>query len=396
MIFGTVPKNEGGKIMAGYSGLPVKIFKDRVEVLVKKINSEKVDGLFIFSDEYRTGYSTYISDFKPINMIEESPQGVFINKNGNVTLFLGAINAQAAKKVSWIEDIRDIETIGDFFDDISEKKGDKLTIGLSGEDLLPTRYYRIIEKILENKIYKNWDEVLHNMRMIKCDEEIALQKIACEIGDESLRTILKKLDTDEELTEIGLCAVSEYTMKKMGGDLSCATVLASGINTKVPTWRPTHRVIEDGDPILIDVAPAYNGYGTDVAITVFKGKCTKEQKRIIDAARDVVLLSVDTLKPGEPGSRIYDLFLEKSIELGVDQYFTPYAVGLRAVGHSIGLDCVERPNLDKDSSFILTKGMTLALKYDLHGFEWGGLRIESVFVVEDDKCTLLNKILYEI
>ncbi len=382
--------------MQGYSGLPVRIFKDRVEVLVKKILDKNVDGLFIFSDEYRTGYSTYISDFKPINMIEESPQGIFISKTGDITLFLGAINAQAAKKVSWIEDIRDIETIDTFFEDIANKKGSKLVIGLSGEDLLPTRYYKIIEKLLENKIYENWDEVLHNMRMIKCDEEIELQKIACKIGDESLRTILKKLDSKEELTEIGLCAISEYTMKKMGGDLSCATVLASGINTKVPTWRPTHKVIKDGEPILVDVAPAYNGYGTDVAITVFKGKCTEEQKRIIDAARGVVLQSVDLLKPGEKGSRIYDLFLEKSIELGVDQYFTPYAVGLRAVGHSIGLDCVERPNLDKDSDFILTKGMTLALKYDLHGFDWGGLRIESVFVVEDNKCTLLNKILFEI
>ncbi len=382
--------------MEGYTGLPVKIFKDRVELLVNEVNEKGVDGLFIFSDEYRTGYTTYISDYKPINMIEESPQGIYIKKDGAITLFLGAINAQAAKRVTWIEDIRDIETIESFFSKLAEEKGSKLSIGLSGEDLLPTRYYRMLEKLLADNNYENWDEVLHQMRMVKCEEEIELQRIACEIGDESLRTILKQLETGEKVTEIDLCAISEYTMKRMGGDLSCATVLASGMNTKVPTWRPTHKEVEDGEPILIDVAPAYNGYGTDVAITIFKGKATEEQQRIIDAARDVVLSSVEKLKPGEPGSRIYDLFLEKSIELGMDQYFKPYAVGLRAVGHSIGLDCVERPNLDKDSDFILTKGMTLALKYDLHGFDWGGLRIESVFLVEEDKCSLLNKILFEI
>ncbi len=382
--------------MEGFSGLPVKIFEKRVELLVNKINKKGVDGLFIFSDEYRTGYTTYISDYKPINMIEESPQGIYIKKDGSITLFLGAINAQAARRVSWIEDIRDIETIGSFFAQLVEEKGDKLSIGLSGEDLLPTRYYRIMEKLLLDKDYSNWDEELHVMRMVKCEEEIELQKIACEIGDESLRTILKELKSGKETSEIELCAISEYKMKSMGGDLSCATVLASGINTKVPTWRPTHKKVLDGEAVMADVAPAYKGYGTDVAITVFKGECTKEQQNIIDAARDVVLSSVESLKPGEPGSRIYDLFLEKSIELGLDQYFTPYAVGLRAVGHSIGLDCVERPNLDKDSDFILTKGMTLALKYDLHGFDWGGLRIESVFLVEDDKCTLLNKILFEI
>ncbi len=382
--------------MQGFSGLPIHVFKDRVSLLLQKINAHNKDGFFIFSDEYRTGYSTYISDFKPINMIEESPQGVYIKHDGSITLFLGAINAQAAKKVSWIEDIRDIETIGTFFNTLVKEKGDKLSIGLSGEDLLPARYYRIIEKLLHDNDYDNWDEIMHDMRMVKCDEEIALQKKACEIGDEALREVLRKLNTDEDLTEIGLCAISEYKMKQMGGDLSCATVLASGMNTKVPTWRPTHKVVKEGEALLIDVAPAYNGYATDVAITVFKGKCSDEQQRIVNAARDVVISSVAALKPGERGSRIYDLFLEKSTELGVEQYFKPYAVGLRAVGHSIGLDCVERPNLDKDSDFILTKGMTLASKYDLHGFDWGGLRIESVFVVEEDKCTLLNKILFEI
>ncbi len=382
--------------MNGYTGMPTEIFKSRVAILTKKLQDAGKDGLFIFSDEYRTGYSTYVSDFKPINMIEESPQGVYIKKDGTVVLFLGAINAQAARQVSWIEDVRDIETIKSFFNDLQKEKGSKLDIGLSGEDLLPVRYYKLIEELLSNSTYENWDEHMHQMRMVKCPEEIELQKIACEIGDESLRAVIKKLKDGSEITELGLCAVSEDVMKQMGGDLSCATVLASGINSKVPTWRPTHRVIEDGDAIMIDVAPAYKGYGTDVAITLFKGKATEEQQRIVDSARDVVLTSIKELKPGEKGSRIYDLFLEKSIELGLEQYFKPYAVGLRAVGHSIGLDCVERPNLDMDSDFILTKGMTLALKYDLHGFDWGGLRIESVFLVEDTECTLLNKILFEV
>ncbi len=381
--------------MAGYTGLPITVFKDRVEKLVEKIKAEGKDGFFIFSDEYRTGYTTYISDFKPINMIEESPQGIYISDNGDITMFLGAINAKSAGKVTWIEDIRSIETIEDFFNDITAKKGRKLSIGLSGEDLLPTKYYRIIEKSLADT-YENWDEVLHNMRMVKCKEEIALMKKACEIGDESLRTILRELEKEEDVTEIGLCAVAEYTMKKMGGDLSCATVLAAGLHTKTPTWRPTHKVVENGDAILADAAPAYNGYATDVAITIFKGDCEPEQKRIVDAARDVVISSIEMLKPGEPGSRIYDIFLEKSIELGVDQYFKPYAVGLRAVGHSIGLDCVERPNLDMDSDFIMVEGMTLALKYDLHGFDWGGLRIETVIAFEADRCVSLNRILYEI
>ena len=64
--------------------------------------------------------------------------------------------------------------------------------------------------------------------------------------------------------------------------------------------------------------------------------------------------------------------------------------------NSIGLDCVERPNLDDDASFIMVPGMTLATKFDLHGMEWGGLRIETVMLVEENACVSLNRYLYDL
>ena len=60
------------------------------------------------------------------------------------------------------------------------------------------------------------------------------------------------------------------------------------------------------------------------------------------------------------------------------------------------MDCVERPNLDDDASFIMEPGMTLATKFDLHGMAWGGLRIEAVMLVEEDRCSSLNRYLYEL
>ena len=165
---------------------------------------------------------------------------------------------------------------------------------------------------------------------------------------------------------------------------------------EVPTWRPTHKKIMDGEAVIIDVAPAYKGYATDVAVTVINGKASDEQKSVLCAARDAVVRSIEALKPGEPASRIYDMFLHYAKKNHVEEYFEPYAKGLRAVGHSIGLDCVERPNLDVDASFIMVPGMTLATKLDLHGMSWGGLRIEAVMLVEENKCTSLNRYLYEL
>lgn len=381
--------------MGGYTGIPVPIFEKRIQVIAQYVCSNHLDGAFIFSDEYRAGFTTYFSDYKPINVIEESPQGVFVTPEGKVTLFLGAINSQSARRVSWIADIRNIETLSDYFKGLRDKKGGPLLIGLSGQDLLPVKYFKRLNGWLVGNDYVDMDDKLTEMRAVKEPEEIELARYAAHIGDMSLKACVEKM-RESEVTEIDLCATAEYVMKSNGCDLSCATVLSSGMNTEVPTWRPTHKRIEDGEAVIIDVAPAYKGYATDVAVTVINGKATDGQKAILKASRDAVVQSIECLRPGEPASRIYEMFLHYARKNHVEEYFEPYAKGLRAVGHSIGLDCVERPNLDDDASFIMVPGMTLATKFDLHGMEWGGLRIETVMLVEENACVSLNRYLYDL
>lgn len=381
--------------MGGYTGLPVGIFEKRIGEIARYVRGNRLDGAFIFSDEYRAGFTTYFSDYKPINVIEESPQGVFVTPEGKVTLFLGAINSQSARRVSWIEDIRNIETLSDYFKDLRNRKGEALLIGLSGQDLLPVKYFKQLQGWLVGNDYIDMDSKLTDMRVVKEPEEIELARYAAKVGDMSLKACVERMN-ESTVTEIDLCATAEYVMKSNGCDLSCATVLSSGMNTEVPTWRPTHKRIEDGEAVIIDVAPAFKGYATDVAVTVINGKASDEQKSVLRASRDAVIRSIECLKPGEPASRIYDMFLHYARKNHVEEYFEPYAKGLRAVGHSIGLDCVERPNLDDDASFIMVPGMTLATKLDLHGMAWGGLRIEAVMLVEEDKCTSLNRYLYEL
>ncbi len=42
------------------------------------MKDEGLDALVIYSDEYRSGHTTYLTGYKPINVIEESPQIVFL------------------------------------------------------------------------------------------------------------------------------------------------------------------------------------------------------------------------------------------------------------------------------------------------------------------------------
>ena len=61
-------------------------YETRSSRLRQKMKDEGFDALIVFSDEYRSGHGTYLTGYKPINVIEESPQ-VVMYVGDNITDF---------------------------------------------------------------------------------------------------------------------------------------------------------------------------------------------------------------------------------------------------------------------------------------------------------------------
>ena len=378
----------------GFTGLAESVFRARVQKVQEELSDKKLDALFVFSDEYRPGYTIYFSDYFPVNVIEESPQGVFIPKEGEITLFLGGINAKTAEEITWIRDIRSVETLKEFFADEQSRLGRKIRAGLVGEAILPVKYSKRLVPLLENSDFTNMDALVNNMRMIKSPEEVVLMDKVCKLADRSIRAALKRLK-EGVVSEAELAATAEFTFRAEGGNIGSATILASGINTKKPTWRPCTKIIGPGEAVLIDVNPSLNGYCADTAITVFNGEIPAGTQKVLDVSKEIHRSVIEKMRPGEPASTIYDYFLKETTRHGYRQEFILYAKGMRAVGHGVGLDVVEWPNLDQDSKFLLKPGMVLGVKFDLHGFDFGGIRHEVEVLVEEKRCRSLNDIIYD-
>ena len=378
----------------GFSSLPESVFRARVEKIQEELVAKKLDALFLFSDEYRPGYTLYFSDYFPVNVIEESPQGVYIPMEGEVTLFLGGINAKTAEGISWICDIRSVETLEDFFVYKRSKLGRKIKAGLVGEAILPFKYSKRLVPLLENTEFINMDALINGMRMIKSQGEVGLMDKVCKLADRSIRAAVKRLK-EGPVSEVELAATAEFAFRAEGANIGSATILASGINTKKPTWRPSTKIIGPGEAVLIDVNPMLNCYCADTALTVFNGEISDRTQRVLDVSKEIHRTVIDKMKPGEPASSIYDYFLKESTRYGYRDEFMLYAKGMRAVGHGVGLDVVEWPNLDENSEFPLEPGMVLGVKFDLHGFDFGGIRQEVEVLVEDNSCRSLNDIIYD-
>ncbi|MDE0210577.1 MAG: Xaa-Pro peptidase family protein [Boseongicola sp.] len=368
--------------------------KQRTESLRRRMKSEGYDALVIYSDEYRSGHSSYITNYRPLNVIEESPQLVILIGDRPPVVLLGRLNAYAAKDLCWIDDVRGIHRpFKDLPDIFAPIVGRQSKIGLIGKNILPVEIYERISEAVPQAAFEARDDIMLDLRKIKSAAEIALMARAAEINDEVLRQAVKLVKVG--MTEVQVAGVAENIARKLNADIGSATVVMSGPNTKYPAWRAMDRKIEPGDYVMLDFNPAIGHYCNDGGITILMPGADPEQERALVVGHRTLKKVIPTIRPGITARSIFDTLLAELEPEGLAEHFTPYAKGMRGVGHAVGLDVVEPPNLSSDSDFELEAGMTLAIKLDLHDLIGGGYRIEVVVAVTESGVRPLNKLVLD-
>ena len=355
------------------------------------MKDEGYDALIIYSDEYRSGHSTYVTDYKPINVIEESPQLVLIVGDAAPVVFLGRLNAYAAKDMCWIEDVRGIHRPYSDFPQVFEPiVGRASRIGLIGKNILPFEIYEQLLSAVPEAVIETRDDIMLDLRKIKSADEIDLMEQAADINDAVLKRAAREVRVGR--TEIQVAGRADGSAREMNADICSATVVMSGPNTNYPAWRAPDRKIQPGEFVMLDFNPAVGHYCNDGGITILLPGADPEQERALIVGHRALKTVIPTIRPGITARSIFDTLLEELEPHGLADNFTPYAKGLRGVGHAVGLDVVEPPNLSSDSDFELEAGMTLAVKLDLHDLPGGGYRIEVVVAVTEGGVRPLNKL----
>jgi len=366
----------------------------RLAGIRERMHEENFNALIIYSDEYRSGNTTYFTDYKPINVIEESPQVIFVVEDSDPVVMIGRLNSFAAKETIWIDDVRPIHEIDKHLDFIFKPiKSKNPRIGIIGDNLLPVKTFNSLKNNLPNAEFVSCGELLSEIRAIKSPAEIELMRKAAGINDDVLSEIIHKCKVG--MTEIEVAAEAEYLGRKMGADIGSATVIMSGPNTNYPAWRPSQRKIEEGDFVMIDFNPSYEHYCNDSGFTILMPGASDAKKKSIVSCHKIIKEIVPLIKPETSSLTVYEYMLERLGPLGYSDNFTPYVSGRRGVGHGVGLDVVEDPDLNSSLDFEIQQGMTLAIKLDLHNIESQGSRIEVVTEITADGNKPMNKLILE-
>lgn len=274
----------------------------------------------------------------------------------------------------------------DFCDTLNQEVNEKaIHVGIIGEDSTPIWLHSLINET--GYMVERSDAIELAYRLLRASKsaaEVEVMKYGFKIAEAGFNAGFKALV--EGVSERDVAAEIEYTMRKMGSEGSgIDTMVAFGQHNTFPILtRTTHNKLKNRDLAVLTIAPRYEGYHGVIARPISVGKPIPEVREAIEGAIKASEACAGQLKVGARGSDISGAGLEvlrkaQLIDLCV------YS-GL----HSVGTSEFEPPILTSKSDFIVPNNFFVSIDVPLFFAKWGGLRVETGYLVSDDSAQRLS------
>ena len=228
--------------------------------------------------------------------------------------------------------------------------------------------------------------LLRELRSVKDHAELARIERAAAIADLALAATepLRVPGTTER--ELGLAL--DDTMRAEGASgPAYETIVASGPNAALPHARPSDRVFEAGDLLIIDVGALVDGYRSDMTRTFViggPGAATDVAREILPLVTEAQACGVATVAPGVEAKAIDGACRSHITDAGHGPHFS------HGTGHGVGIDIHELPAVRADNTAILQAGQVLTVEPGVYLPGVGGVRVEDLVVVTDSGCRPLT------
>jgi len=266
-------------------------------------------------------------------------------------------------------------TITELFKILKHKK--IKTIGLEFESLT----YELFKKFQAKKIkLVDVSKKLSDIRVVKSKEEIDKIARASELADKAMTEVVNNLSAGMSERHVRNHALSILPQAE---DVAFSFIIASGPNSEYTHAYPSERRIALGDLVIVDIGFRVDGYCSDLTRT-FCLNPTSQQKSLYNKVLEAQKLAITAIVPGVPCKKIWskvESFFKKD---DLDRFWK------YSLGHGVGLDIHEAPNLSKESRETLKDGMTFTIEPGLHIPDFGGVRIEDTFLLDKRLRPLTN------
>ena len=199
--------------------------------------------------------------------------------------------------------------------------------------------------------YQRLARLMHRLRAVKSEEEVALLKQACAITRAGFLRVCRFVKPGVNETEVEAEFAHEFIRR--GGNFAYPPIIACGKNACVLHYLANDQVCRKGELLLLDVAASYANYNSDLTRTIpVSGRFTRRQRQVYNAVLRVLRAVSEAATPGKlpkQWQKEAEAFVEKElVDLGLlkmsdirkqdpdkpalKKYF------MHGVGHPLGLD----------------------------------------------------------
>lgn len=341
------------------------MFKKRVVQLLKTVSA---DAVLISSPENLQYYSGFTGG-----------EAVLVLQNNSLTLFTDSRYfvqvKEEAPDFTLIDITKTKPTV--YLQDVSPE-----TIGFE-EDFVSAKAAKAMADALPDSAWLGIDSEILTQRSIKDEAELALIRQAAMLADQAFSHVLPMLKPGACERDIAL--ELEWYMRKHGASgVSFPIICASGFRSAMPHGVASKKILTVGDFVTMDFGCFYQGYASDMTRTVVLGKANPEQKKIYETVLSAQLAALEHLRAGITGKEADAVARNIISEAGYGEAFG------HSLGHGVGLQIHEQPNLSPRSDTVLKPGAVVSVEPGIYIEGFGGVRIEDLVIITETGCENLT------
>lgn len=369
----------------------------RIKALKEILRKNNLDAALVYYDELNIANGWYLTGWCP----QFEKGAVLVPIEGEALILGGPESEPFAQMASAIKQTRCFPvfmvpeeeypnaTIIDFrqLNEELQSKGTVLKrIGFVGSASIPHQVYTAFAAGFSGVEIVDITDEYENMRAYKSPWEVEQIRAAMRLCDSAYDKMVAAVKPGAYEYEVA--AAGEYACRVNGASsFAYSCIVGSGARAKAVVPTAINKQMEDGELVMLGIAPRINGYAGTFGDTVpVNGIYTPRQKELLNHMRETLRLTKAMLKPGMTGREI-DVPGRKYYEKhGLERYIVcPFA-------HSIGLMEAEAPFFGPNGEFVLVPGMTVMVDVSFFGHpELHGGRIETGYVITQTGCAPLSE-----
>jgi Xaa-Pro dipeptidase len=271
---------------------------------------------------------------------------IFIKADGKHIVLTSKSDAGSYESTNLFSEVRVYETSLEtmFLDTIAELNIQKLALNISEHDHLcdglTYGLYVWLEKLIGEErlasIEISSEPILSELRSVKTSIEIKLIKEAVDHTIAIFDTVHGQMKPYMTEIEVGELFVEEMKKRGVTSGLGSAydPPLVCSVRHGLAHRKPSDKVIEPGDIVIVDFSLKSNDYVSDIARTFYflredEKAAPQDIQFAFDAAYSAITASIDAIQPGKKGFEIDSVGRQVIEEHG-------FPTIRHSVGHQIG------------------------------------------------------------